>query len=579
MPTPRYCTQMTRNLLEDQAAQRQKYLDAILGSDNPRKLIIAGPGTGKTYTFGKVFEKNGRDDNLALTFIRKLSEDMDSEFGGIAEAKTFHAYCKKLLHQAYGGFMLSPFLTQVISEDSAALGLYLTNLDIAFQTLNEDGEEVYFYLRRGDYYDAVSFNDSVYRVLQIVKRQADFIPHYGQIVIDEFQDFNPLEVAFIDELQKRGPILIVGDDDQAVYSQRNSSPEHIRSKFQSGDYETFDLPYCSRCPRVVVEATSSFIEAVVAAGGLSERINRPFVPYVEDKVYENEAYPKIISANASTIASMAKLVLLGIQRIPEEDIVEAHTRGYPCVLIVGQRQYLNPLNKRLTKEYLNVAFTQAYGREYTISDGYEILRLDRNSNLGWRLVAGAELPESNLHHLIKGTVGGASIIGLLSDSFIQRHLMVLDLLGKDRLADSDVNKLRELLGDETDSVINSFFKEEEPEYEIDHAHPSILLSSFEGCKGLSAGHVFIVGLNNSVMPQIDHLGKVSDIEISKFIVAMTRTRKLLYLLSNWSDYGPRRGKYDPSMFVEMIPRKFRNDLGFFKSADAEVLIERAWSSG
>ena len=46
-----------------------------------------------------------------------------------------------------------------------------------------------------------------------------------------------MEVAFIDELQKRGPILIVGDDDQAVYSLRNSSPEYIRSKFMSGDYD------------------------------------------------------------------------------------------------------------------------------------------------------------------------------------------------------------------------------------------------------------------------------------------------------------------------------------------------------
>jgi len=568
---------MTRSLLDNQSAQRQRYLDAILHSDSPRKLIVAGPGTGKTYAFGKLFEDPGKVRNLALTFIRKLVEDMDTEFGDQAEAKTFHAYCKMLLHHAYGGFLLSPFLTQVIIEDSLSLGHPFTQFDLAFQTLNEEAEEIRFYLRRGDYYDAVSFNDSVYRVLQIARQQADFIPTYSQIVIDEFQDFNPLEVAFIDELEKRGPILIVGDDDQAVYSQRNSSPDYIRSKFSSGDYETFELPFCSRCPRVVVEATSSLIEAVVAAGGLAERIDRPFVPYLEGNEQVNEAYPKMISANASTIASMAKLVQLGIQRIPEEDIAEAHAKGYPCVLIVGKRQYLNPLNKRLTKEYTNVSFTQAYERDYSLADGYEILCSDADSNLGWRMLAGTELLQSDLNELIEGSMDGTEMVSLLPDSFIQRHRSILEILSKESLEAADFEVLHELLGDAADSVILRFFKEEDTEVEIDKAQPSILLSSFEGCKGLSAGHVFIVGLNNCVMPQIDPSGEISDIEISKFIVAMTRTRKLLYLISNWSDYGPRSATYKPSMFIGMIPSKLRIDLGYVKSEDAEALIERAWT--
>lgn len=570
---------MTSKLLDDQLAQRQRYLNAILESDSPRKLIIAGPGTGKTYTFGKVFEKLGSVDNLALTFNRKLVKDMKAEFGDVSEVKTFHAYCKMLLHQAYGGFLLSPFLTQVVREDSRSLSRILTHFDLAFQTLDVESEEIRFYLKRGDYYDAVSFNDSVYRVLQVAKKQAEFIPSYDQIVIDEFQDFNPMEVAFIDELQKRGPILIVGDDDQAVYSQRNSSPEYIRSKFMSGDYDTFELPFCSRCPRVVVEATSSFIEAIVAADGLVERVERPFVPYLEDKTYENETYPKIISANASTIATMAKLVQLGIQRIPEDDIAEAHSQGYPCVLVVGQRQYLNPIYKRLAREYDKVAFTQAYGREYVLADGYEILLTDSNSNLGWRIVAGAELPQGELDTLIEESMDGTPMNNLLEAAYIRSHLEILEVLGKEELNVPDVKVLRERFGEDAGSLMDRFFPVEEVEEETDETQPSILLSSFEGCKGLSAGHVFIVGLNNFVMPQVDPAGEFSDIEISKFIVAMTRTRKLLYLLSNRSDYGPRSRRYDASMFIGMIPDEYRYDLGYVKSADAKELIDGAWSPG
>jgi hypothetical protein len=70
---------MTANLLDNQANKRQAYLEAILASDSPRKLVVAGPGTGKTYTFGKLFKKSGDGDHLALTFIRRLVADMDAD--------------------------------------------------------------------------------------------------------------------------------------------------------------------------------------------------------------------------------------------------------------------------------------------------------------------------------------------------------------------------------------------------------------------------------------------------------------------------------------------------------------------
>lgn len=567
---------MTIDLLQDQPAQRLRYLDAILSSESPRKLIVAGPGTGKTYTFDQLLRKLGEGQYLALTFIRKLVNEMEAELGYLAEVKTFHAYCKKLLHEKYGGIVLFPFLTQVIEEDSTFLDLNLSDFEGAFQTLDEEAEEVDIYLARGDYYHAVSFNDSIYRVLKVVKGDRGFLPHYSQIVIDEFQDFNPLEVAFIDELQRRGPILIVGDDDQAVYSLRNSSPDHLRKKFESGEYETFELPFCSRCPRVVVDATSSFIKAIVAKGGFASRIDRPFVPFLDDKDYENKAYPKIISTTASTIACLAKLILLGIRKIPHQDISEAHENGYPCVLIVGQRQYLNPLNKRLVEEYENVAFTQASGRPYSIVDGYEILRTQDESNLGWRVLAGLELPQGQLKEMVHATRDGTPIKALLPNAFIEKHSLVLEILRKEELEPADEKTLDEFLGDQSPIVTAHFYPPEQEETEPDETQPSILLSSFEGCKGLSAGHVFIVGLNDGVMPRIDPQGEVAEIEISKFIVAMTRTRKLLYLLSNRWDYGPQGARHNQSMFVDMIPLEFRFDGGYIKSEDAEALVNSAW---
>ena len=76
--------------------------------------------------------------------------------------------------------------------------------------LEEQSPEIEFYLQRSDYYNAVGFDDAVYRLLKEIRTTPGILPEFDQIVIDEFQDFNPMEVAFIEELSKRGHILVVG---------------------------------------------------------------------------------------------------------------------------------------------------------------------------------------------------------------------------------------------------------------------------------------------------------------------------------------------------------------------------------
>lgn len=217
-----------------QKEEREEILKSILESKEKKKIIVAGAGTGKTFTFRELLKLNPDGANIAMTFIRLLRNDMEGSLGAYAEVRTFHEFCKKILHETRGGFLLYPKLTTIIEEDAKHLNVYCKNFDGKFQTLDESGNEISFYLKRGDYYNTVAFNDSVYRMWRELQRTPDIISSFDQILIDEFQDFNPLEVAFIDELEKKGNILIVGDDDQAVYDSRLSTPHHLREKFQSG---------------------------------------------------------------------------------------------------------------------------------------------------------------------------------------------------------------------------------------------------------------------------------------------------------------------------------------------------------
>ena len=58
--------------------ERQKYIDAILSSPSRNKIVVAGPGTGKTYLFKEVVK--GKTNTLTLTFVNALVEDLSLEF-------------------------------------------------------------------------------------------------------------------------------------------------------------------------------------------------------------------------------------------------------------------------------------------------------------------------------------------------------------------------------------------------------------------------------------------------------------------------------------------------------------------
>ncbi len=201
----------TDKIKAQQKQRRAQCLQAILGSKTKRKLIVAGAGTGKTFTFGKVLEGKAGGNNLALTFIRKLAAEMETALGENAEAKTFHRYCKRILHTQNGKVEIAPFLTKIIEKDAELLGRELSDFDAKFQTPDEASPEVGFHIKRGDYYDAVGFDDSVYRLYKLIQNDPDVLPPFDQIGIDKYQDFNPMEVAFIGELSKKAarvPVLV-----------------------------------------------------------------------------------------------------------------------------------------------------------------------------------------------------------------------------------------------------------------------------------------------------------------------------------------------------------------------------------
>lgn len=551
-----------QNLHEHQSIERDNYTNLIVQSTAKNKIIVAGPGTGKTTTFRKLLEtKNG--DKLALTFINSLAFDLQKGLGELAESYTFHGYCKKLLHKISvegidTNFHYYPKLPILIKTDADLIGIDLDKFDEAFQTLTED-DRIGFYLERGDYYNAVSHNDAVYRVLKHFQSGVASLPSFSQVVVDEYQDFNLLEIAFIDELVKSNPVLIAGDDDQAIYNFKNASPYHIRAKSSHPDFKKFELPYCSRCPQVIVDAVHDITSKAKTISKLQERIEKQYLCFLPDKEVDSLAHPKIVHASCSTHTKSApyisKFIEREIAKIPQVEIDLAREKDYPCVLIAGPSHYTKQVYEYLKTRFTNIDYPEAQNKDIEILEGYKILMYDQIANLGWRII----LECSSLRQkadIIKATRESKQrLADALDDSFKNEHLEIVALLKKIKagevITETETNAIVRKCKQTIDQIKKFLNIDPENENQVDKVEDtsvSIKMTTINGSKGMSANYVFLIGMNNGEFPK--SVPNPTDNEICQLIVGLTRTRKKCYLISN-ARFGLAFGKLK-SVFIDWI---------------------------
>ena len=136
---------------------------------------------------------------------------------------------------------------------------------------------------RRSYYACYEPTTMVHDLVAHYSADQSRIPKYDLILVDEYQDFNKLEMELIDLLSLKSHILIAGDDDQSLYSFKHAAPDHIRELSASGRCELFELPYCSRSTEVVISAFHDFLTKAGAEGHLQERIDKKYLYFPCEK--------------------------------------------------------------------------------------------------------------------------------------------------------------------------------------------------------------------------------------------------------------------------------------------------------
>ena len=101
---------------------------------------------------------------------------------------------------------------------------------------------------------------------------------YDYILVDEFQDINPLDLALLKAIKdrNRAAITIVGDDDQAIFEWRGATPEYILnpSQYFGVNFQTFTLSVNYRSPSNIVSLSQNLIKRNLRREDKSIRAHR-----------------------------------------------------------------------------------------------------------------------------------------------------------------------------------------------------------------------------------------------------------------------------------------------------------------
>jgi superfamily I DNA/RNA helicase len=518
-------------------AELRSAIEAVLSSPSDKKLVIAGPGTGKTTLFRQLLElaPGDPDQRIVLTFINTLKNDLKDELGELAQVFTLHSYCLGLLHRypALRGslspdFRCRPGLASLIAEDWKLITQSDAPQFVGEMRALSEENQIPFYLARGEYYNAVDFDDTVYRAYDGLSSGRVTPDIYALVLVDEYQDFNALEAGIIDALAERSPILIAGDDDQALYSQlRGASCDHIRLLSKAGEYEIFMLPFCMRCPKVVVDAVNDVLTKAVDLDRLEGRIEKPYKHFPPAKGADSAKYPKIVHVETSVQRQGANYIgrylAQAIAQIPADEIEAATRGGYPAALVIVALPYRDQIVSHLEGAGYVVDTRHDSDSGLDREAGLSILKEDRVSNLGWRIVLGADAPPFLKDVVVATADGTRRLVDVLPDEYRKRVLTEVDAYEPPDEVEADA---------QTPAPVD---------------RPAVRVTSFEGAKGLSAQHVYIAGLHNGELPY--YPASIKDLEICKFVVGLTRTRKKCTLISTRNFAGNRKS---PSSFISWI---------------------------
>ncbi|MEO0129702.1 MAG: ATP-dependent helicase [candidate division WOR-3 bacterium] len=331
---------------------------SIFASKTGPILLLAGPGTGKTHQLALeikyLIEKDpaNRDKITVITFTDEAAKNMknrlsDEEKSDVflppemqpANISTMHSLGYRIIRENHSKVKLPedirvltlPPLLSIMMIDAAQI----VGIDKSI------AKETEMCRRMGDYKkdsnnnkckicakytellrscNAIDYDDQIIMANELLQHYPDILTKEQSraryLLVDEYQDINAAQFRFINLLTKdqTDGLLVVGDDDQSIYSFRGGTPRFIRNfqnDYRNAKIEKKDI--CFRCPpyifRGALEVVMRFDTNRLGKGvyTFKNQTNKKIVIYdVPSEVKEAE----IIAQRAKELLPLGEVLIL-----------------------------------------------------------------------------------------------------------------------------------------------------------------------------------------------------------------------------------------------------------------------------
>lgn len=472
------------------------------------KVLLAGPGTGKTTKIKSIIESIGSGSHiLIISFTNATVNDLLRSLIDVGVTQnncmTLHRLAAKYNHDRARHVLLSGIETDELKQIAKS-----TKID--FQKLC-------------DFLSCTTFDQMIYRFVSFAKANEEYLKEklagYDTLIVDEYQDFNPNEQALIDILVELIPnTYILGDDDQCIYDFKFASSERLIVLNSDPANEILEHEHkCYRCPDKVVEHATNLI-------GVNQK-------RAEKEWHKTGKIGELYYSQLSTFEDVAEYVLSHIQAItqasPNDSILILSPVGFAADEIVKRLldlkiNHVNYFAGRIHVELI----TQSWKPKVLFGD-YRYLNLVLLSYLLLK-------DRKKLYTLLKKQFDQGQDFEELFD--LISHKLPSDIKKEyesinEYLSPDEYQELRELYlkapgGSENEKLEKLFVSldcQEESKVGVMSIHKS---------KGLGADHVFMVGLTEGIIPNRKEGSDTIESQRRLFYVGMTRTKKSLHLLAN-----------------------------------------------
>ena len=562
---------------DDRIKFRNTNATKIVDDGSPKMLIVSGPGTGKSTMFiRRILRWHNAYSNhqiVVVTFVRKLVEDLNKTIGLSEElppedkqcitVSTLHKLARSIVEQYNGTqeFRLKPwcriisgdYWESLVWKDAVSCHSNYSAEDYSWSTMRDylyDGknqEEPDWgtlrtqHLVLQQFYNALTFADLILVADKVAQENPKFVSN-SLFIIDEFQDFNLADAAFIATLASKSPsLLLVGDDDQVLYDKlRRSHADIIRDYYKNTDYVNAILPYCSRCSFHICQTAAHFI-----------RVNRSEISipkiFLSLAKTDNSSKVKVVAATSPKLGvSYIKNFLdeHNEQIRARQNELDSKSASDPYLLILTPSRKMNFLKPNGALERLNKMLSNYSSltvkpgvdywklRDYFYvadhpSQNYSVRKLLAHENIGHDKITslikqalGEKKDFQDLNNdLVKDLIKKAKDIKTIIISTVEIATKIEELQSLIEIVDSDA-LLRDLQKAPISSTVDP--DDESVEFEQTDIVSAVQIVTIVGAKGLSADHVILLGCDDCNLQYTTP---------NAFFVALTRARKSLTLLA------------------------------------------------